>query len=885
MAQIESPDAIVAAGLLEGAGGAAGLSAGAATQLLRDTLTSTALWIRGGQGGQLPQFDPDGASPRSARWVMPVSPELDAVAVEDVWRRTLDSYHPAHPPLLRLTVPDLDAANLLAEIRAVSGIPIIPLIERPARPLVWHWPLRVGIQDGPRAAEWKRRLDAASNYVDRLYRTRILTAPVDDPVDILLVDVSSAERIAVEHPASSVIFVGDSVPMSEVLQPIVNRGEPIAVAGVPVDDVDWFREMIHELAHDQPLDAAILLAVPSARIAGDPHLVPLTGAGHWAAAVANQARWGAVEEAVADRLRDIATYADFRYEHGGASLASGVADEGYARGEFVELVSPMFMAGPPLEEVGLAPPDEVQLPRPPQPRRLFADFWKGDEIVNTALAPETEYVLAVYIAMPRGSSADGADFEEGHFRDDQDGGTVELDIDVIGPNYHEVQTITLPVADRTKASTVAAFDYTTGTSGKIGLRITVLYRKRPIQEVEIIGSIRANPLPMHRIDLARRVLSASREPDPDRTTAADVFLDWTDGSTLRRRGEPGQVPFANLGDILDRIESCASAALTAEGPAAAETIRTNLISLALLGREFREALDEVNVGEARTIAVQVKYNSPLLPLELAYDGPAPGSTAKLCEHLTAPPEGHPNRCTEVSERIVCPYAFWGTFRTIARTVQARSSKTASPPSLRPLSLRPVLWGATSRADEGAAPPTPSTLLKQALAARAGAEQVIPARNWQEWSRLVRKHHPQLLLVLGHTDNASDGAFLEIGHGGQILNARITAKLLRRDQAPSPLVLLIACATAVEGGLFGALPATFTANGAGAVVATLSKLRGPAGADAAIQIVSALWESAAGASGVQLGNALADARRRLLAAGNLAGLFLVSHGEIDIELTA
>jgi hypothetical protein len=110
-------------------------------------------------------------------------------------------------------------------------------------------------------------------------------------------------------------------------------------------------------------------------------------------------------------------------------------------------------------------------------------------------------------------------------------------------------------------------------------------------------------------------------------------------------------------------------------------------------------------------------------------------------------------------------------------------------------------------------------------------------------------------------------------------------MLRGETAPSPLVLLIACATAVAGGLFGALPATLTANGAAAVVATLSKLRGPDGAAAAVQIVSALWESAAGAGGTQLGTALADARRRLLADGNLAGLFLVSHGEIDIQLTA
>lgn len=892
MAQLASPQAVLAAGVLEGLGATHDLSAGAARQLLRDALSPSSLWIRWDLRGQLSEFRPSGIARRPARWVIPSAPGLRSAGLEAAWEEVLGSYRPPHPPLLRLTVPSLAAANRLAEIGEVSGIPIVALIEGPARPLTWHWPLRVAVADGPRAREWLDRLADSSSYARGLFRTRILATADDELTDILLVDLAQGRPVSVDHDASSVIFVGDSTSADDVLRLKVNGGNPAAIAWAPADGVEWFGCLVQELARDQPLDAAITLAVPGARIAGDPDLMPFTAVGHWAAALANQAEWSGIDQATTERLRAMSAGGDFRDE-GGARRLAELAIDAEARGEPLELRLPRQLAAAEpstVEESAPPPAPSVEPPVPPlpesQPRRLFADFVKDDEVIRSALAPETDYTLAVRIAVPRGDSPYGVLFNESAIGDDEGGGIVDLDVDVIGPGYHEVQSIRLPVADRTKDSDVAEFAYRTGEPGKIHLRITVLHKKRPIQEAEIIGAVRARPLPTSRIQLAPRMLSSNPEPDPDRTTAADVFLDWT-GRTLRRRGEADyvEVAFANIHEILDRIEQGASAALTAEGASAEETARANLVTLALLGKQLRQALDELNIGDAHTIAMQVDYNSPLLPLELAYDGPAPGDTARLCKHLKTPPEDTTTPCKMASERIVCPYAFWGTYRTIARTVEARKSAAAAPPALRPLSLRPILWGVTARADAGAAAPKPSELLAQALATSVGAEQVFPAKNWREWSRQVKRHQPQLLLVLGHTDVAPGGAVLEIGHGGRLLDARITTSMLRGEQAPAPLVLLIACATAVAGGLFGALPATLTANGAAAVVATLSKLRGPDGATAAIRIVSALLDSAAQAGGSQLGAALADARRQLLAQGNLAGLFLVSHGEIDIQLTA
>ena len=86
---------------------------------------------------------------------------------------------------------------------------------------------------------------------------------------------------------------------------------------------------------------------------------------------------------------------------------------------------------------------------------------------------------------------------------------------------------------------------------------------------------------------------------------------------------------------------------------------------------------------------------------------------------------------------------------------------------------------------------------------------------------------------------------------------------------------------VPRNVFGGLPAAFAGNGAAAVVATLTKLTGPHGAQAAGAVVQALFDGASGHD--RLGAAMTAARRRLVDDGLLVGLLLVSHGEIDLPL--
>jgi hypothetical protein len=313
-----------------------------------------------------------------------------------------------------------------------------------------------------------------------------------------------------------------------------------------------------------------------------------------------------------------------------------------------------------------------------------------------------------------------------------------------------------------------------------------------------------------------------------------------------------------------------------------------LIELARLGSQLHRKLADVDDPEARTVSLLVRYDTTIIPLELAYAGPAPSRKAKLCAHATRPPGAAAGRCRKASTTVVCPYAFWGMHRTIARTIEGRPQRASVPRPLGPLRLRPVLYAAANLADDDLPEGTPkdaypSRLLQEALRAALGVD-VAKVTNWRKWRTQVRTVRPELLVVLAHTETINGESTLLIGKQSVLSQPEVTASLVTSKGSPGPLVVLLACASGVAGdSFFGALPASFTDSGAAAVVATLSKLKGPDGARAAAAVVSALRDSGT-PEGTTLGAALTAARRSLVKAGLLVGLVLVAHGEIDVKLT-
>jgi len=384
-------------------------------------------------------------------------------------------------------------------------------------------------------------------------------------------------------------------------------------------------------------------------------------------------------------------------------------------------------------------------------------------------------------------------------------------------------------------------------------------------------------------------LSAAPEP-AEQTSEAKASLE-VNGANLERSGTNRKVDLGQLRPLLQSISQEASRVLAADdAPEAldAPAAKQLLVNLARVGTKLKRFLAPLDIADEGTLSLLVDATSEVLPLELAYDADAPDSDhAVMCEHRPGGARvGERTACTDAGATVVCPLAFWGQRRTIARTIRyAPGREISRGRSLEPVELRSALYAATTKADEDVAGPLkPTQYLAEEIVKLLGAENVLRVSTWEEWRDAVRDQRPQLLVVLGHTESARGEMNLQIGKDSWLKDPDVRADVLHAEGAPAPLVLLLACSSGVPRDPFGGLPAAFSAGGAAAVVATLTKMHGPHGAKAAAAVIKALLE--ASASGDQtLGAALTVARRRLVQDGLLDGLLLVSHGEIDMVLKA
>ncbi len=282
--------------------------------------------------------------------------------------------------------------------------------------------------------------------------------------------------------------------------------------------------------------------------------------------------------------------------------------------------------------------------------------------------------------------------------------------------------------------------------------------------------------------------------------------------------------------------------------------------------------------------MKARYDSPIVPLEFAYDGLAPDKNAQLCDCVSGPSTHPAAAISHASKQTVCPYAFWGMNRVITRSIVGqRVKRLPSLPRLAPLSLQPIVYGATDEADDLSPPwASPTKEVEYALIRHVGHSRFARVSNWRAWRRVVRRAKPELLVVLGHTEMRDGEPHLIIGRNSGLAHRSVSLRELGATSMPAPLVLLFGCTSGVVEDGFGVLPGTIINQGAAAVVAPLTKLGGADAAKAAVAVVSSMHSNRP--SGLTLAAALTEARRQLIAQGLLVGLMLMAHGNTDIRLT-
>jgi CHAT domain len=515
-------------------------------------------------------------------------------------------------------------------------------------------------------------------------------------------------------------------------------------------------------------------------------------------------------------------------------------------------------------------------------RTLRAEIALEGRICRRSLEPGREHQLHVYIAPPggRGRKADEAAIADGDR-------AVELLVDVrsFDGSIHETASLVLPTFDRNFASTVAVVKFAAGDEGSfLALNITVLYEGRPIQAAVVQAAVRAKPSSRERIRLHHVPLSAPNEPHKDMTTA-DATLECTPTS-LRRVGVTGavEVPLSAVEEITTVMAEAASKVLFAMGSTATfdqpEVMRM-LINLARLGAKLRDTLAELGVADAQTIALVAHRDSPLVPLELAYDGVAPALGARLCACVSDPIVHPATRTSHASQNTVCPYAFWAMNRLIVRTIGGTPAKRPpARPRPAPLSLRPIVYGAAKTADE-LSPlwEKPTKKLQDALTHHSGGRQSTRVRSWRAWRGALRRATPQLLVVVGDTEMRGGATNLVIGRRSPLPLRRVS---VREATANAPVLVLMVCASNMTGDVLGGFPAAFIDKGAAAVIASLTSVGCQATA-AAAALVHAMHSNRP--LRPTLAAALTEARQQLIARGSPVGLLLVAHGDTDISLIA
>jgi hypothetical protein len=885
-----------------------------ATDELRRRLHPSTVW----QSGYLP---PDlrgrvAYGQELPRWRAPddMTPEEEQ-ALEAAWSAALPPLDRGMRRYLRVRVDSPADVRRLRTIGEVDGLMIVPSLDSRGwtRGGWWRWPFRVGVGPGPLADEWLATVRQTSHY-GNVFDAELFDAT--QTYDIAIVSATELSSLPADvarrlGDAACVIVAGDG-PVEQQLMELEGRIEPmisISVAGSPEA---WWRAFFHEMSHDVPIDAAVESIVRfvdvDALVAGPSYGMDITASAHWFAAVAPDF------PQLAPLLDEFAGW-DWRYESGGTTTETRQVREVHMQGldpaafiplpevpEFEEV--PEFREGPEFPERPELPDrlepggekeeeleEEAPAAEPSKPRRLVARVLDGDTLVKSILPPQRDLNFAVRIAIP----------ERGDIAADKPapalpaaaGPTVELEVVVRGDVWAQQpapQKISISREKRFQPSTWAVFPLTTPESGGlVSIEVLVLYQGKPLQAATYVSSVRAAAVPGERPTLTTFAMSGPDEPS-DELRPVDATLDGTGAELQHWRSTGGKVLITDVQAMLDKIEDRISRVLGVRGAPDSfddERALELLISLANIGVELGTSLAPLDLGDARSINVIVNPTTRVLPLELVYAGPAPEKSARLCPHvaklppsrrLEPPPAGQV--CTKASSRRVCPYAFWGLHRSIARTIQSAPTRGGKrkPPSPT-LSASSVLYAATVIADDGATTPLPSASVFEA--AKQAFKPATRVTSWTAWRRAVKADKPNLLVLLGHMMVEGGETNLYIGKNSAIARARITDALLRADGSPPPLVLLIACATAALGDPFGSLPGTMTAKGAGAVVGTLSKIIGPHGAAATMHLLRALHDLTG--QDASVGDSVAAARRSLVAERRPIGLILVSHGEMDTKV--
>ncbi len=798
----------------------------------------------------------------------------------------------------------------------------------PQHDFTWVWPIDIALFPNPASTRLREQLRPgrwSTDFVSVVDATKDSSAAcemllIPGSAKRALADILAATRLARIH---TVVVLGgfEGAPEPLVLLDALRaqaRAEAAIAVHVPEDERGaWVENLIIELSHNRPLDAAVFAASRRGAQATIPMIVCARGA-------MGEARLSQY----ADRLiRDLRaapndagvtippeTSAWFNLPQTkslrvlGDALAKGAESFRWDRESegATHLAKLRVIVEPALRST----------PRDSSGRRIQARVFDNEAMdatvpITTTLRPRRRYAIDLRI----GADGEGWVTATEVFPEEKRPlGKRVLTVVFTEPRLcRDPQVATLILPPEGQSDPCRFFLYTGDAYGAVDARITVLYRNRVLQTARLHASVVADDAqienvaePAIRLDVEAVVRPDLHSLERRSTFDAALLLNHDEQGTPRLSkfvdGRASYVEIGQLRDVVDklgrRLGKIAVDEDVYEGLDSDPT-KQLLRDLAIDGKALYDGLvgnDVVDqsVACARRIQIISARADEILPLEFCYSRPV-SLGAMPCKKAA---EGLRNGtcCGEHSDdddTVVCPLAFWNLSKVIERHAHNGEYRKQIPRGTDyALQIEPVdgrdklslfsagVFAASEKARDVEAAPVDRLFKTISRLTEGNAEEVV---TWPDWVNVIDQRKPTLLVLLSHTEMVDKHPSIEIGAADLLSPAQIMPKHVRIPPAPPPLVLLMGCKTVQEEVRFENFVASFRQKGAAIVVGTLSAVLGRHAAATTDALLHALAEASASAAPMTFGDALLDIRRRLVAAQTPMALTIIAFGDADWRL--
>ena len=322
-----------------------------------------------------------------------------------------------------------------------------------------------------------------------------------------------------------------------------------------------------------------------------------------------------------------------------------------------------------------------------------------------------------------------------------------------------------------------------------------------------------------------------------------------------------------------------------------------MVKFARAGSDLRQVIEltapsGTDFSILQPIQLVTKTLGEKIPLEFAYDYPAPKPQAPLCPGAIDYLKSNTKCPHEHTKEAICPSGFWGLNRIIERHEYSRKEPAETPASgveitatrrTIPIGDR-ALFAGTQVVDAALTRAKGLSLIKAQLDLLT-ENRCVQVASWEEWGSAVSNNAPDLLVLVVHTDydDDYDEQKMEIGVGKWLHYNSIETDVVSGGAENGPLVFLIGCETGHSDIEYMTLADKFKRAGAAIVISSGATIHSGHAVPVLERLVALLREKAR-QSGLPFGHVMQTMRREMLSEGIPIILCITAYGDADWLLT-